>query len=116
MQVGQDIACHHRTLLQHRTSGRRNMRAFTVCLAALGTMLCGVGAAFPQSFEIGPGGVRVYPEGGPPRAYEERRVYEDRPRSYEDRDDRRLCAQLRAACEYGERGEGNCRRYRRTCG
>jgi hypothetical protein len=93
------------------------MRAFTVGLVAFSVMLCGVGAAFPQSFEVGPGGVRVYPDGGAPRVYQERRVYEERPRYYEDRgDDRRLCAQLRAACEYGERGEGNCRRYRRTCG
>lgn len=35
---------------------------------------------------------------------------------YEDR----YCRRLRRACEYkderGERGEGNCRRYRRECG
>jgi hypothetical protein len=93
------------------------MRAFRVGLVALSAMLCGVGAAFPQSFEVGPGGVRVYPDGGPPRVYQERRVYEERPRYYEDRrDDGRLCARLRAACEFGERGEGNCRRYRQTCG
>ena len=49
-------------------------------------------SAFSQSIEIGPGGVRV--EGG-------------------------QCEQLRRACEnkdaLGERGEGNCRRYRETC-
>ncbi len=95
------------------------MRVLTVCLVALSALL-GPVAAFAQSFEVGPGGVRVYPDGRP-RVYEERRVYEDRgyQRGYEDRGDRRggdrLCRELRAACEYGERGEGNCRRYRRTC-
>ena len=49
-------------------------------------------SAFSQSVEIGPGGVRL--RGGE-------------------------CEQLRRACEnkdmLGERGEGNCRRYRETC-
>ena len=49
-------------------------------------------SAFSQSIEIGPGGVRLG--------------------SGE-------CEQLRRACEnkdmLGERGEGNCRRYRETC-
>nr|WP_084777602.1 hypothetical protein [Bradyrhizobium sp.] len=48
-------------------------------------------SAFSQSIEIGPGGVRMRGE----------------------------CEQLRQACEnkdaLGERGEGNCRRYRETC-
>ena len=34
--------------------------------------------------------------------------------------DERRCRRLRRACEFkderGERGEGNCRRYRRECG
>ena len=34
--------------------------------------------------------------------------------------DERSCRRLRRACEFkeerGERGEGNCRRYRRECG
>jgi hypothetical protein len=51
-----------------------------------------------QRVEIRPGGVR-FGEGRP---------------------DRQVCAQLRRAClhkdELGEQGEGNCRRYRRTCG
>jgi hypothetical protein len=51
-------------------------------------------SAFSQSIEIGPGGVRVEGRGG-------------------------QCEQLRLACEnkdaLGERGEGNCRRYRETC-
>ena len=87
-------------------------------LMALGVLVGGLGAATAQSLEVGPGGVRVYPDGRP-RVYQERRVYEERPR-YEERGYGRrgggLCAELRAACEYGERGEGNCRRYRRTCG
>jgi hypothetical protein len=36
------------------------------------------------------------------------------------RSDSRYCRRLRRACEFkeerGERGEGNCRRYRRECG
>jgi hypothetical protein len=50
-----------------------------------------------QRVEIGPGGVRI---GG-------------------DRPSREVCAQLRRAClhkdELWEQGDGNCRRYRRTC-
>src|SRR5437763_15753430 len=52
-------------------------------------------SGFSQSFEIGPGGVRIDRGGG-------------------------RCEQLRLACEnkerLGEQGEGNCRRYRETCG
>ena len=52
-------------------------------------------SGFSQSFEIGPGGVRIDRAGG-------------------------RCEQLRLACEnkerLGEQGEGNCRRYRETCG
>ena len=53
-------------------------------------------SAFAQSIEVGPGGVRVYDGRGGGQ-----------------------CEQLRRACEnkdaLGERGEGNCRRYRETC-
>jgi hypothetical protein len=56
-------------------------------------------AALPvraQTFEIGPGGVQVYPRGGGD------------------------CRELRAACmhkeELGETGMGNCQRYRELCG
>ena len=49
-----------------------------------------------QTFEIGPGGVRVFPRGGVD------------------------CRELRAACmhkeELGETGMGNCSRYRELCG
>src|SRR5437868_14106723 len=52
-------------------------------------------SGFSQSFEIGPGGVRIDRGGG-------------------------RCEQLRLACEnkerLGEQGEGNCRRYRETRG
>jgi hypothetical protein len=58
-------------------------------------------APFPamgQTFEIGPGGVQVYPHGGGGRE----------------------CRELRAACmhkeELGEQGQGNCARYREMCG
>jgi hypothetical protein len=55
-------------------------------------------SAFSQSIEVGPGGVRVY---------------DGRSRGGGE------CGQLRRACEnkdaLGERGEGNCRRYRETC-
>jgi hypothetical protein len=50
-----------------------------------------------QTFEFGPGGLRVNPYGG----------------------DRVDCRELRAACmhkeELGEAGRGNCRRYRELC-
>ena len=48
-----------------------------------------------QTFELGPGGFRVYPHGGGD------------------------CRELRAACihkeELGETGQGNCQRYRELC-
>ena len=52
--------------------------------------------ALGQTFELGPGGFRVYPHGGGD------------------------CRELRAACmhkeELGETGQGNCQRYRQFCG
>jgi len=52
--------------------------------------------AFGQTFEFGPGGLRVNPYGG-----------------------RVDCRELRAACmhkeELGETGMGNCQRYRELC-
>jgi hypothetical protein len=48
-----------------------------------------------QTFEFGPGGLRVHPQGGAD------------------------CRELRFACthkeELGENGMGNCRRYRELC-
>jgi len=67
------------------------MRKFALGAAAAAVLLVIPISAFSQSIEIGPGGVRV---GG-------------------------QCDELRRACEnkdrLGERGEGNCRRYRETC-
>lgn len=92
------------------------MRSVVIGLFALSTVMLGAVEASAQSFEIGPGGVRVYQD--------RPRVYEERPRVYEERRYERrrgdLCAELRDACfnkeRYGEEGQGNCRRYRRTCG
>ena len=92
------------------------MRSVAISLFALATVVFGAAAASAQSFEIGPGGVRVYQD--------RPRVYEERPRVYEERGFERrrggLCAELRDACynkdRYGEEGQGNCRRYRQTCG
>jgi hypothetical protein len=71
------------------------MRSFGFAIAAAAVIF--VLPANAQRVEIGPGGVR-FGEGRP---------------------DRRVCAELRNAClhkgELEEQGEGNCRRYRRTC-
>ena len=70
----------------------KRMRKFAFGVAAATALSVIPISAFSQSVEIGPGGVRV--RGGE-------------------------CEQLRRACEnkdvLGERGEGNCRRYRETC-
>ena len=86
------------------------LTAAVICLpAAFGPT---VPDASAQSVYIGPGGVGVDTHG---RYRSERR--------YRYRDggaDGRTCARLRRACEYkgerGQRGEGNCRRYRAVCG
>src|SRR5687767_543780 len=91
------------TLIQ----GRTVMRIFTVAAATALLVFPTLALASPavtdvssQGIEIGPGGVRV-----------------DDGRRRSER--RGLCAELRAAClnkeRLGEQGEGNCRRYRRTC-
>jgi len=63
-----------------------------------------------QGVYVGPGGVGV--DTGV-------RVRRDREYGEERRSSRGLCAELRQAClnkdRLGEQGEGNCRRYRRTC-
>ena len=60
-----------------------------------------------QRFEIGPGGMGI---SGGERDYGRERYYGR---------ERGGCAALRRSClnkeELGEQGEGNCRRYRRTC-
>lgn len=71
------------------------MRIHLAAGLASALLLCPVSAS-SQVFEVGPGGVRFGGPGGGGR-----------------------CEQLRRACEMkdqlGERGEGNCRRYRITC-
>ena len=68
------------------------MRRYAFGVAAATALFVFPISAFSQSIEVGPGGVRI--GGG-------------------------QCEQLRRACEnkdaLGERGEGNCRRYRETC-
>src|SRR4051794_36576424 len=72
------------------------MRKFLFVAAAAVALFSVPVSGFSQSVQIGPGGVRI--------------------------DDGRgggQCEELRLACEnkdrLGERGEGNCRRYRETC-
>lgn len=74
------------------------MRKYRIALAAAAALFALPAAA--QSIQFGPGGVRVDPGG---------------PRGGGGR-----CAELRRACQMkdqlGERGEGNCRRFRAECG
>ena len=69
----------------------KGMRNYAFCIAVAAALSIPI-SAHSQSIEIGPGGVRL--RGGD-------------------------CEELRRACEnkdvLGERGEGNCRRYRETC-
>jgi hypothetical protein len=71
------------------------MRAHAFMMAAAVAIFVLPISASAQSTEIGPGGVRIGRGGG-------------------------QCEELRRACEMkdqlGERGEGNCRRYREVCG
>jgi hypothetical protein len=79
------------------------MTTFRLVMAAA---LLWSGSSFAQGIEIGPGGVRVQPEG---YGYGHHRHYGYAPD----------CRELRAACmhkeERGEQGRGNCRRYRELC-
>jgi hypothetical protein len=73
-------------------------------------------AASAQSVYVGPGGVgvdvhdRYRSDSRRPREYNDGRYYRERGAG------RGYCARLREACDYGERGYGNCRRYRQECG
>ena len=84
------------------------MRTFGFAIAVAAAMF--VLPVNAQRFEIGPGGVGI---SGGERDYGRERYY-GRDRSHGG-----VCAELRRAClnkgELGEQGEGNCRRYRRTC-
>jgi cytochrome c-type biogenesis protein CcmH/NrfF len=83
------------------------MRKILLVTATLGALVVMDAPSLAQGIRIGPGGVDV--DDG--RGYREER---------DERRYRRLCRELRDACEnkdiYGEEGRGNCRRYRRTCG
>jgi hypothetical protein len=74
------------------------MRKFAFGVLAAAALFVSVAPVSSQSLRIGPGGVAIDDGRGPSRGQ---------------------CAELRAACEnkdrLGERGEGNCRRYRETC-
>lgn len=111
---------------------RRLALAFAAALFAL--------PASAQTFQFGPGGVRVDPYGGGGgggRCEQLRRACENKDalgergegncRTYRAECGGRaarpsraqICGELRQAClnkeELGEQGEGNCRRYRTTC-
>ena len=80
------------------------MRKILVAAAALGALIIQDAPSSAQGFRFGPDGIDI--DDG--RGYRDERRY------------RRMCRELRDACEnkdlYGEEGMGNCRRYRRTCG
>jgi hypothetical protein len=69
-------------------------------------------AAFSESINVGPGGVRIGPSYGHHRLY-------NRYEGVYDRYESGRCRELRAACmhkeELGEQGMGNCRRFRELC-
>jgi len=77
------------------------MRTYAFAIAAAVALFFPV-SAYSQEIQIGPGGVHI--DGDRDREGA-------RPRE---------CEELRRACEHrdqaGEQGEGNCRRYRETCG
>jgi hypothetical protein len=79
------------------------MRKFALALSAAMTLASLPIPAMAQTFEIGPGGIRV-------------QDYEGRRRGGGGGAD---CRELRLACEnkdrLGERGAGNCRQYRQQC-
>lgn len=110
------------------------MRAGALAMAAVAAILLFPVPAFSQTFEIGPGGVRVDDGRGRGGQCEElRRACENKERLGErgegncrryretcQRPSRaQVCAELRQAClnkdRLGEQGEGNCRKYRQTC-
>jgi hypothetical protein len=108
----------------------KGMRRLAFAAAAATAIVVIPTSAFPQSFEIGPGGVRIG-RGG--QCEELRRACENKDRLGEQGEGncrryretcqrpvrRDVCGELRAAClnkdQLGEQGEGNCRRYRQTC-
>ena len=111
------------------------MREFALILAVAAFFV--PAAVSAQTFEIGPGGVRI-DDGrgrrGGGQCEELRLACENKDRLGEQGEGncrryrqmcgqrqsrQQVCEQLRAAClnkdQLGEQGEGNCRRYRQTC-
>src|SRR4051794_25209425 len=82
-------------------------------LLALVAATCSVTPAYSQGVRIGPNGIQL--DDGRDRDRERDR--RERERRQEFREDRRAdrCRELRRECEFGDRGEGNCRRYREVC-
>jgi hypothetical protein len=89
------------------------MRTYALAIAFAAALFYPVPSS-SQGIEIGPGGVYVDPDRD---RYRDRDHYRDRNRYRRTRQD---CKELRRAClhkdELGEQGEGNCQRYRETCG
>ncbi len=87
------------------------MNKLVFAAATTVVLLMSSAPSFAQGIRIGPGGVEI--DDG--RSY--RRDYRE---DHDERRYRRMCRELRDRCEnrdvYGEEGQGNCRRYRRTCG
>jgi hypothetical protein len=82
------------------------MRTYALAIAFAAALFYPVPSS-SQGIEIGPGGV-----------YVDRNRNRNRDRDREGT--RQDCKELRRAClhkdELGEQGEGNCQRYRETCG
>ena len=80
------------------------MRMYALAIVAAAALFSPVPAS-SQGIEIGPGGVHMD---------------RDRDRDRDRQGTRQECKELRRAClhkdELGEQGEGNCQRYRETCG
>ena len=114
------------------------MRRSSLALAAVAALFVLSATVSAQTFEIGPGGVRIDDGrgrrgGGGGQCEELRLACENKDRLGEQGEGncrryretcqrpvrRDVCEELRAAClnkdRLGEQGEGNCRRYRETC-
>ncbi len=78
------------------------MRTYALAIAFAAALFYPVPSS-SQDIEIGPGGVHI-----------------DHDRDRDREGTRQDCEELRRAClhkdELGEQGEGNCQRYRETCG
>jgi hypothetical protein len=88
------------------------MRTYALAIAFAAALFYPVPSS-AQGIEIGPGGVHVDHD-------RNRNRNRDRDRNRDREGTRQDCKELRRAClhkdELGEQGEGNCQRYRETCG